>query len=86
MKNHLMVVENNVYYWDYWNDEYTHKYTHEYTRIYDEEHCKIITLNWKASEKEMMAAIYGYIAGYKHGEKIGALKKQSEIKKVLGLN
>lgn len=60
-----------------------YKHKEHYTQLYDEEGDRLTTINWVATEKEIMAAFYAYYAGYKDGENSGKLQKAMEIKKAL---
>lgn len=63
-------------------------YTHRdhYTQLYDEEGDRLTSINWVATEKEIIAAFYAYYAGYKAGENSGKLQKIREIKEALQIS
>lgn len=53
------------------------------TYLYDEDYRSILTLSWVATEKEILAAFYGYGAGRSQGRHEGIISKINEIKRVL---
>ena len=64
--------------WSYGVEEF-------YTNIFDEDGELCLQLNWKATEKEALAAAEGMRHGLLCGFANGEASKLSEIKKVLGI-
>lgn len=57
-----------------------------YTRVYDEEGDEVFAVNGTRPTQELViAAIYGYKAGFSNGKKVGISFQQNETKRVLGL-
>ena len=56
-----------------------------YTHITDGDGEPAVVLRWEATEKEVIAAAYGYGAGKRIGEKCGIAKQQAEILRAIGL-
>jgi hypothetical protein len=57
-----------------------------YAHVTDTDGESAFTLRWAATEKEITAAVYGYGAGLRAGEKWGREQQQLDILKAIGLS
>lgn len=67
-------------------DEFTYVIEENYTYIYNADDEHIIQLRWAvSSDQEVIAAAYGYGAGFHKGRAIGGDEKIADIRNVLGI-
>ena len=68
------------------NSVFMYKHTENYTKILDTEGEIIMELRWIATEREVKAAVYGYLDGEKIGRILGRVGLQYDIKKLLEIS
>jgi hypothetical protein len=67
-------------------DEWSYENSKCFTNIYDPDGTCVICLSWKATEREVVAAINAYQAGMSAGRRQGEAAARLAIRRALGFS
>ena len=68
---------------DVGQDTFYYEVIGQYTKVYHDDLETMFTLRFPANDNMVLAGIYAFGQGFKHGKEVGRIEKLNEVRRVL---